>query len=277
MAKRRTRNKPSRRSRGRGGKSDNNWLWMITIIGCLGLVVGVAVVAQNLIAKSKIDEVTLCHSGGPHNVTSILLDLTDPLSETQQVRLKTILSNEVSGSSVDTMIALGIVSENPSRWGAMFAKCKPASGQDANSLYENPAIIAARYDREFTTPIQSTLQSMLTGASEKQSPIMEALQSLVAETPNFSQARGHRKIVIVSDMLQHSNYLSFYRGQGWDYFVGEVGERRLAGNLAGVTIEILRIPRSGKIPSNEITEGFWARYFDKQGSRPPSVSSLGDL
>ncbi|WP_375699360.1 hypothetical protein [Pseudophaeobacter sp. TrK17] len=277
MAKRRTRRKPSRRSGGRGRKSNNNVLWIITIIGCLGLVVGVAVVAQNLIAKGKIDEATLCHSGGPQNVTSVLLDLTDPLSETQQARLKTILANEVSGSSVDTMIALGIVSEDPSRWGAMFAKCKPASGQDANGLYENPAIIAARYDREFTAPIQATLQTMLTGASENQSPIMEALQSLVSTTPSFTQARGHRKIIIVSDMLQHSDNLSFYRGQGWDYFVGKNGEGRMAGNLAGVTIEILRIPRSGRTPSNEITEGFWTRYFDRQGSRPPSVSSLGDL
>ena len=143
---------------------------------------------------------------------------------------------------------------------------------------KNPTIISERYAQEFTRPIQATLAAMLTGDSENQSPIMEALQSLASETPDFTTARGQRKIIIVSDMLQHSDTLSFYRGEGWDYFAEKNGVARLAGNLRNVTIEILRIPRVGNdIPSNEISEGFWSRYFDKQGSRPPSVSSLGDL
>lgn len=176
------------------------------------------------------------------------------------------------------MIALGVVSEDSGNWGARFAKCKPATGEDASGLYENPTIIAERYAREFTDPIQDTLQAMLTRAKENQSPIMESLQSLISETPDFNRARGLRKIIIVSDMLQHSDNLSFYRGQGWEYFSENNGAQRLAGNLSGVSVEILRIPRNGgKVPSAEITEGFWTRYFDKQGSRPPSVSSLGDL
>lgn len=277
MARRRS--KPTRRtSSRRNRRGNNNTGWYIAIAVCLGLVVGVGVLANNLISKSTIDEATLCHTGGALNVTAVLLDLTDPLSVTQQARLKTIISNEIASSSIDTMIALGVVSENSSNWGARFAKCKPASGEDANALYENPTIIAERYAREFTDPISQTLNSMLTGDSENQSPIMEALQSLISETPDFTRAHGQRKIIIVSDMLQHSNNLSFYRGQGWEYFVKENGEQRLAGNLSNVTVEILRISRSGgSIPSKEITEGFWTRYFDKQGSRPPSVSSLGDL
>jgi hypothetical protein len=276
MARRRS--KPARRKSRRRGQSNSNALWYLAIVVCVALVVGVGFLAQKLIASGQVDEATLCHTGGALNATAVLLDLTDPLSPTQQARLKTILANEVSGSSVDTMMALGVVSEDPGNWGARFAKCKPATGEDANGLYENRTIIAERYAREFTDPIQDTLQAMLTGATENQSPIMEALQSLVSETPDFTRAKGHRKIIIVSDMLQHSDNLSFYRGQGWDYFTQQNGAQRLAGNLSGVNVEILRIPRTGgKIPSAEITEGFWTRYFDKQGSRPPSVSSLGDL
>lgn len=275
MARRRSR-PPRRKLRGR--REQSNLRWYVAIIVCVGLVVGVGVLANNLISKSKIDEATLCHAGGALNVTVVLLDLTDPLSATQQARLKTILDNEITGSTTDTMISLGVVSETSSNWGAKFAKCKPASGEDANGLYENPVIIAERYAREFTNPIKDTLDSMLTGESENQSPIMEALQSLISGTPDFTTARGQKKIVIVSDMLQHSDNLSFYRGQGWDYFTRQKGEQRLARNLANVTVEILRIPRSGgKTLPAEITEGFWTRYFDRQGSRPPSVSSLGDL
>lgn len=277
----RHRSKPSRgRPRHRSGRGHNNPGWYVAIIVCFGLVVGVGVLANNLISKRKIDEVTLCLHAGKRtrNVTVVLLDLTDPLNATQQARLKTIMANEVSDSSIDTMIALGVVSENPDNWGARFARCKPASGEDASVFYENPAIIAKRYSREFTDPIKKMLDDMLTGESENQSPIMEALQSLISETPDFTRASGQRKIVIVSDMLQHSDNLSFYRSQGWDYFTRKNGEQRLAGNLSGVTIKIFRIPRSGgKTPSAEITDEFWTRYFDRQGSRPPDVRSLGDL
>lgn len=276
MARRRS--KPTRRRSHRRGRNNNDAHWYLAIAVCVALVLGVGFVAQKLIATGQVDEATLCHSGGAHNATVILLDLTDPLSPTQQARLKTILAHEVSDSSVDTMISLGVVSEDPGKWGARFAKCKPETGEDANGLYENPAAIAERYTRQFTDPIQHTLQTTLTAAKENQSPIMEALQSLISETPDFAQVRGLRKIIIVSDMLQNSESLSFYRGQGWDFFTQQNGAQRLAGNLSGVIVEILRIPRSGgNVPSTEITEGFWTRYFDMQGSRPPSVSSLGDL
>lgn len=275
------RSKPKRRSSNRRTKKSRESSsigWYLAIIICVAVVVGVAVVSQKLISKGEIDQATLCHSTGVHNVTAVLLDLTDPLSATQQARLKTILASEITASSTDTMMSLGVVSEDPGNWGARFAKCKPATGEDANSLYENPTIVAQRYKQEFTDPIQATLKSMLSGEAENQSPIMEALQSLISETPEFTDAKGVRKIIIVSDMLQHSDNLSFYRNQDWDYFTTQNGDQRLAGNLAGVSVEILRIPRSGNnVPSNTITEGFWSRYFDKQGGRPPLVSSLGDL
>lgn len=281
MARRKSsyKKKQSRSRRKYGSRrGSSNVGWYIAIGVCVLVIVGVFVGSQTLISKSKINQATLCHTGGPVNVTAILLDLTDPLSNTQQARLKTIIENEIASSSTDTMISLGIVSEEPQRWGSLFAKCKPATGEQANALYENPSLIADRYQREFLIPISDKIGATLVGQAENQSPVMEALQSLIASTPDFTRARGQRKLVIVSDMLQHSDTLSFYRGQDWEYFSGRDGELRLAANLQNVSVEVLRIPRSGKnIPSRELVENFWTRYFDRQGSRPPSVSSLGDL
>ena len=282
MARRKSysgRKRPTRRggSRSRGGS--NNLVWYLVIGACVLLIAGAFLgITQILLPKGRIDEQTLCHSSGPINVTSILLDLTDPLSRTQQNRLRTIIANEVATSSTDTMIALGIVSEFPDRWGAKYAKCKPATGDDANPLYENRELISERYNREFMAPIKRLIDETMTSEAENKSPIMEALQSLVAETPDFTRVRGQKKIIIVSDMLQNSDDLSFYRGQGWDYFVSRNGEQRLARNLSNAVVEILRIPRiGGNTPPPELVDEFWVRYFDLQGSRAPIVSSLGDL
>ncbi len=281
MARRRSsakRRRISGRSGRRSRKSSSGLIWWGVVGLCAMIIVAVLVGSQTLLSSNKIDQNTLCHAGGPVDVTTILLDLTDPLSPTQQARLRTIVNNEIAASDTDTMIALGIVSEFPDRWGALFAKCKPATGEEANALYENPTLISAQYQREFLEPISAKIESTLSGEVENQSPIMEALQSLIANTPGFTSVRGQRKIIIVSDMLQHSDNLSFYRQQGWDYFASRNGEGRLAGNLSNAVVEIIRIPRAGgNIPSNEIVEGFWTRYFDRQGSRPPGVSSLGDL
>ena len=277
------RNRAPRRGRstrrGGGSKNDSSSLmWYVVIGACVILIAGAFVLTYQLISKGQIDETTLCRSGGAVNVTSILLDLTDPLSKTQQNRLRTAIENEIASSSTDTMITLGVVSEFPDRWGAQYAKCKPATGDDANLLYENPNLISDRYNREFLAPIMQLIDDTLISETENRSPIMEALQSLVAETPDFTTAPGHKKIVIVSDMLQHSDDLSFYRRQGWDYFVSQNGERRLARSLSGVYVEILRIPRpGGNTPSSVLVDEFWVRYFDLQGSRAPTVRSLGDL
>jgi hypothetical protein len=276
MARRRTSRRSSRRRRSRDGGGD--WKWYVAIAACILLVAGIGLISSRLKAAGQIDEATLCHRGGPLNTTVVLLDLTDPLNRTQQARLENIIDQEISRSTVDTMIVFGIVSEFPEKWGAKFAKCKPETGETANALYENPILIAERYDREFLKPVGDTLSSLLTAEPENQSPIMEALQSLLADAPDFAEARGNRKLLIASDMLQHSDSLSFYRGQGWDFFQDSKGADRLASNLVGVDVEIFRIPRSGSnIPPSDIVEGFWTRYFDRQGSRPPKARSLGDL
>ena len=275
------RSKSRRRSSARRRKQNQgagNLKWYLLIAACLVVVGGIGYAAFSLVGKSRIDEATLCHTGGALNVTAILLDLTDPLTKTQHDRLKVVLQDEVRLSSTDTMISFGVVSEDSDNWGVRFAKCKPATGENANALYENPRLISERYNKEFTQPMQAKLSDAISGQSENQSPIMEALQSLISQTPDFTQAKGQRKIIVVSDMLQHSDAISFYRGQGWKYFSTSYGAQRLAGNLNGVSVEILRIPRTGpRVPKREVVEDFWSRYFDRQGSRAPSVRVLGDL
>ncbi len=268
----------ARNRRSRRKAASRNWLWYLAIGACVFLIGAALVASRMLIDASRVNERTLCHSDRPSDALVILLDLTDPLSVTQQARLRSIVDSLILQASADTMIAMGVVSEDPGRWGPSFAKCKPATGEDASHLYENPTLIAQRYRQEFRDPVDGLLDEVLRGDAESQSPIMEALQSLIAGTKEFAQASGMRKAVIVSDMLQHSDSLSFYRGQGWGHFVERQGERRLARNLDDVVVEIWRVPRGGaNTPDDALVEDFWIRYFDRQGSRPPTVGSLGDL
>mgnify|MGYP001158983358 FL=1 len=114
-------------------------------------------------------------------------------------------------------------------------------------------------------------------------PIMESLQALVAETPLLVQDelrgadRRPRRIVIVSDMLQNSDVVSFYRGQEWADLQASRDFARLGRNLHGVDVEILRLPRDEPaIRDPGAVEHFWVRYFDYQGA-DVSARTIGDL
>lgn len=114
-------------------------------------------------------------------------------------------------------------------------------------------------------------------------PIMESLQALVAETPLLVEDRPRsgehrpRRVIIVSDMLQNSAAVSFYRGQEWADFQASRDFARLGRNLHDVTVELLRLPRDEPaIRDPGAIDHFWVRYFDYQGATL-RVRTIGDL
>jgi hypothetical protein len=275
MAHRAARGAIAVRRTGDGGTS-----WWIAFVALVILVAGAGTwTASKLLARPQIDAVSLCPADGPVGVKAILLDLTDPLQPSQAARLATLLEREIAASPTHTMISIGVVSEFPENWGSHFARCKPATGESANSLYQNPALIAASFDREFSGPLRATLTRITRGATENRSPIMEGLQTLLAETPHALEAGENLSIVIASDMLQHSDALSLYRGEDWDHLVATGASDRLARNLRGAELSLILIPRPEvSRQARSGVDAFWARYFDQQGVAAPfDVTTLGDL
>ena len=72
--------------------------------------------------------------------------------------------------------------------------------------------------------------------------------------------------MIVSDLLQHSDALSFYRGDDWESFRASPDFARLAHNLDGAEVTILRVPRPGAKVDGAAVDDFWVRYLDAQGA-----------
>ena len=272
-----------RRGRRRSRSSGPDRTTVLSIMATIGLVCllgfGGYRFFQATSSRPTYDETSLCPEDGPSGEIVILLDLTDPLTPQQGTRLQTLLDRIIRSSPDDTMISFGVVSSDPGQRGARFARCKPRTGKDASAIYENPALIGQRFDEEFLEPVQTGLASAIAGAVEDTSPIMESLQALLADTPSFETGEGPKEIVIASDLLQNSDVISFYRGEGWDALRASGGQNRLARNLDGARITIFRVPRptAGETARAQ-ADDFWSRYFDYQGAAAPiSVQSLGDL
>ena len=269
-----------RRRTARRKEAASGIVWgMVLAVLAAGCLAGGYVAWRYASTRIVLDDSTLCPEQGPTGTFAVLLDLTDPLTSSQSARLATLMEHRVARLPAGTLVSFGVVSSDASRRGSLFAACHPGDGSAANQVYENPGLIRARFDREFMTPLRSALDETIRAATEDTSPIMESLQALLAETPAFETATGLREIVIVSDLLQNSETLSFYRGEGWETLRSSGGTGRLARNLEGVLISVMRVPRPGAgVRALGQVDDFWARYFDQQGARVPiSVTTLGDL
>lgn len=271
----------ARRRRGRPGRRKSAWVekagWSAVVLVIVALVAGVVFVELD---KPEGTDENLCPAkSGPVAGLAVLLDLTDPLKKVQLERLRGILDRRIADAIPNTLIAVGTVRVDAGARGADFALCKPASGEHASTIYENPPMIAERYRQKFQNPFSDILDRMLRSPTANSSPIMESLQALLVGAPGFVDAKYSRHVIIVSDLLQHSTAFSFYRGDNWRRFVRSPAAERLAGRLKGVVVEICRVPRPNARVNKAEVDNFWVNYFDRAGVRRVLYSTcpLGDL
>ncbi len=273
MVRRRVSRRGHTRRRAGGRRSI---LWLLLIVPLLALLIG-GLFAVRQLAPPEYDKETLCPKAGPEAGLVVLLDLTDRIGSTQHARLRDILGKKVANERQNTFIAVGAVRPEPAGRGVDFALCKPLEGSAANELYQNPRLVAERYEKSFRRPFAANLEKMLTAKGAGRSPIMESLQAVLAATPGFLDATYARRVIIVSDLLQHSAVFSFYRGDTWRKFQRSRDFARLARSLQGMDVEILRLPRpKAKIDPAEVGN-FWVNYFDQAGARRVRSRMLGDL
>ncbi|CAM3292178.1 hypothetical protein SAMN04488021_1114 [Paracoccus aminovorans] len=279
MARRRQAVRPARRSVARRAPRRGLSLPLaLGAVAAVALIAGLFLYQQRTAAAMAIDPQTLCPVAGPKAMTAILIDVTDELAPVQAAKLRALVRQRIDAAEVGTEFSLGMVSDDMGRLGSQVALCKPHSGHDVSAINQNLRIVSARYDDDFIKPFNSMFDRMIAASQAKQSPIMEGVQALVSETPGFLTFQGPRRLIVVSDLLQHSGAMSFYRGENWKSFSASRAAQRLSESLGGVEVELFLIPRPADWKGDPaVLEDFWVRYFDHQGASAPRVTRLGDL
>ena len=219
-----------------------------------------------------------CPLGGPTAATLVVLDLTDAVAPAQMRRIRQEIAREIDDAPEGAMIAVGTVRPAGEPGMRVFAACKPSDGKEASQLTQNPRMIRERYETTFLAPLNAELHAMASVGDASSSPIMETIQETIAAAPGWTDVQGRRRLVLASDLLQHSKAFSLYAGGDWKDFQATPDHAGLSRNLEGVEIEILRLPRPrARISDPTAVDDFWAGYFDRQGARAPRVRIVGDL
>ncbi len=230
--------------------------------------------------NSQINEANLCPAEGEVGYFAIVLDLTDPLTYQQANRLKLKIQNQIKKLEEGTLITVGVVHIEENEQGEKASICKPPSGENANPLYENKMLIEEKYQEKFEIPLHQKIDAMMIAEEQPNSPIIESMTSLVASNPSIRHKDYAKTIVLVSDLVQNSPTLSFFKRENWDNFRRTKGFTNLSGILEDFDVQIIRIP----LPKYDVLderdiEDFWVRYFDAHKVRSVSqdLATLGKI
>lgn len=178
---------------------------VLILVGASVIFLVLFACAYRLKASSdKYDQETLCRQDGNYITTKVLIDKTDPWSEAEKKRLATLIRRIKGNLAEDERLSIYLLDEtgtySPS---PVFDMCNPGRGDQANSLYENPRLVQKQFEVKFTAPLDNILGELLRPGIAEKSPILETASSLRGDEEIV-------KLVIVSDMMQHSELASLY-------------------------------------------------------------------
>lgn len=173
----------------------------------------------------------------------VLVDKTDPYTESQRDRIRTRIEEEIesmdagSGVSIFILDSRGLLDNDPS-----FESCRRERGEDVNALYRNPAGEEYRYTHEFREPLDRALDELLEPGTAKNSPILESLLRL-SQTDRLNGSASRRRVILFSDLMQNSAALTFYGDDEIDVDAAAEVASTYGADLDGVELAVYLIPR----------------------------------
>ena len=164
---------------------------------------------------------TLCPKGGGQEQTILLIDTTDPFTQKAQERLKELLEGFQDAKNkhyVDPgheLIVYHLSARTEDMPKALHI-CNPGNPKEriwTDYLFSGRYGDAQKW-RKFFQRIQQALPRIDAQVTLEESPLLESIALITARhvpSIGLQEARKPSRLILFSDMLQHSNYLSHYQ------------------------------------------------------------------
>ena len=243
------------------------------MIGLLALLILIALFVRGQRGNRAFDAANCPEDGDYAAQIAILVDPSDTLTTVQEgsgaPRVLEAIENGAPATAEIRIYTVGQAGRGNTR--AVFRVCKPVHPDDVDSFTGNPALAERRYQEEFLAPLEKVLAELLSVEGDSISPIIKGIQVAAVSAFQPRDADIPRQLLIVSDMIQNSRNLSFYRepvefgplSRNPDY-----GTLRV--DLSGVEVSVFLLARrggAGRIQGGTL-RGFWEDYFLDQGASP---------
>ena len=247
----------------RRGASGRNALGIVLIVAALAVLGGLASAALFL-RPPPTDATTLCRLDEPLAAhTIVLVDSTDRLEARHRRKLRAVLAQERSRlAQYDRLTIMRINVRRPQEPSILFSQCLPRPPEQTNPLFENARMVQATWDEEFAQALESALRSAGAGGPQRASPIIAALRAVAAD-PEFGAEIPRRRLVLVSDLLEHNP-------QGFSLYVSDANYAAWIASsptgppdFARVDLRVVPIDRPDNAERQaQAVERFWPAFFD---------------
>lgn len=259
----------SRRPRGTGGR---NALGVVLIVLAMVVLGGLGGAAFMLRAPPT-DPETLCRTDAPLGAhTIILVDATDRLEARHRRKLRAVLAQERARlSQYDRLTIMRLNVRRPQEPSLLFSKCLPRPPEQTNPLFENARLNQQRWDEEFAGALDSALRSASSSGPARASPIVAGLRAVAAD-PDYDAAIPRRRLVLMSDLLEHNP-------QGFSLYVSAANyadwrAQTPSGppDFARVDLRVVPIDRPDHArEQSHALEHFWPAFFDAADVQTVSI------
>ena len=204
--------------------------------------------------------------------TILLIDQSDPFNPNDMDWVRELVNDEARAlpkyGKLSVMVPNAAEPYNPK---VLYTSCSPGSAAAANPITQNPKMIEQAWQNKFYQPLVGTVEEALMDKEQPSSPLSEAIYS-ISDRADFQPQQAGRRVVMVSDLMQHSGGFSFYKmGADYDAYL-ESELAKTTPKLEGVDVVARVVPRQiYDLPVADV-KGFWRAYFQDAGATYGSVN-----
>lgn len=256
----------------RRGAGARNALGLVLIAAAM-LVLGGLAGASFLLRAPPTDTETLCRTDAPLGAhTIILVDATDRLEARHRRKLRAVLAQERARlSQFDRLTIMRINVRRPQEPAILFSKCLPRPPEQTNPLFENARIVQQQWDEAFAGALDRALRSAGSSGPAQASPIVAALRAVAAD-PEFGAEIPRRRVVLVSDLLEHDPQGFSLYGATATYADWRTAAPSGPPDLARVDLRVVPIDRPDHAERQTYAvESFWPAFFDAADAQSVSI------
>ncbi len=214
---------------------------------------------------------TLCRTDEPLKThTVVLVDRTDSVSAAQAEYLLEDVRTLGPELAKGAMLSVIPIEDTGMHVGEpVFSLCSPGKAEDYWFVTHNVRKMQRRFEREFEKPLAEVLDQFRTASTAPRSPILETIRA-VSRRPDFSSEVPHRRLVIISDMLENVDEFSHYaHPYSFDTVRHNGYYASVQADLAGVEVRVLYVDRPGQHRHQGPRHvQFWRDYFRDSGAVP---------
>lgn len=226
-----------------------------------------------------LDSASLCPVTGPRSVTVVLIDASDDLPAVTRREISTLLNNVVEKLPPYGLLDIRVLDPAANGSRSIFARCNPGDGSGLSEWTANPAMARRRWVASFQGPVTTAISSGLGDAESSTSPIMAAIQDIaVARFTSLQSQEGSRRLVIVSDMIEHESYYSQYTGNlSFGRYRASPAYKRYSTDLHGADVVIWYVQRLLRNPIDSVAHiRFWQDWVaDNKGHLSEAIRLQG--